>query len=112
MFDQPHMHVGKSEDLETSSVTVSACSICRLYGKLLFILCKSEKNNFEHTAVIEAHPSWCGPCDCVKPILYRVSLDKEDIKFCTAAIDKVKKLCVCEWRVYPFEEMHTPCVSP
>mmetsp|Transcript_38429 Transcript_38429/g.94506 ORF Transcript_38429/g.94506 Transcript_38429/m.94506 type:complete len:114 (+) Transcript_38429:102-443(+) len=38
---------------------------------------------------IEAHPSWCGPCDCIKPMLYRVSLDKEEVKFCTAAIDKI-----------------------
>lgn len=38
---------------------------------------------------IEAHHSWCGPCECVKPMLYRVSLDKEEVKFCTAAIDKI-----------------------
>ena len=41
-------------------------------------------------AVVEAHQSWCGPCECVKPMLYRVSLDKEDIKFATAASDKVR----------------------
>lgn len=40
-------------------------------------------------AVVEAHPSWTGPCECVKPLLYRISLDKEEIKFCTAPSDKV-----------------------
>ena len=39
--------------------------------------------------VIEAHKTWTGPCECVKPLLYRVSLDKEEVKFCTADIDKV-----------------------
>jgi hypothetical protein len=38
---------------------------------------------------VEAHQSWTGPCECVKPLLYRISLDKEEIKFCTAASDKV-----------------------
>jgi len=38
---------------------------------------------------IEFHPSWAGPCECVKPMLYRVSLEKEDIKFCTVASDKL-----------------------
>jgi hypothetical protein len=28
-------------------------------------------------------------CDCVKPMLYRISLDKEEIKFCTAPSDKL-----------------------
>ncbi|KAJ1480631.1 hypothetical protein T484DRAFT_1810062 [Baffinella frigidus] len=37
---------------------------------------------------VEAHPSWTGPCECVKPLLYRISLDKEEIKFCTAPSDK------------------------
>mmetsp|Transcript_8232 Transcript_8232/g.13049 ORF Transcript_8232/g.13049 Transcript_8232/m.13049 type:complete len:110 (-) Transcript_8232:116-445(-) len=41
---------------------------------------------------IEVHPSWCGSCDCVKPMLYRIALDKEDIKFCTAASDKIQAL--------------------
>ena len=40
-------------------------------------------------AVIEIHQSWCGPCECLKPMLWRISLDKEEIKFCTAASDKV-----------------------
>mmetsp|Transcript_47279 Transcript_47279/g.94621 ORF Transcript_47279/g.94621 Transcript_47279/m.94621 type:complete len:108 (+) Transcript_47279:24-347(+) len=43
----------------------------------------------EHVFV-EVHPSWCGPCECVKPMLWRISLDKEDIKFCTAASDKLQ----------------------
>uniref|UniRef100_A0A6U5B3U3 Thioredoxin domain-containing protein n=1 Tax=Hemiselmis andersenii TaxID=464988 RepID=A0A6U5B3U3_HEMAN len=38
---------------------------------------------------IEAHRTWTGPCECVKPMLYRISLDKEDIKFCTADLDKI-----------------------
>jgi len=42
--------------------------------------------------VVEFHQSWSGPCDCVKPLLYRVSTEKEEIKFCTAASDKV---CYC-----------------
>eukprot|EP00277_Geminigera_cryophila_P047216 CAMPEP_0173071728 /NCGR_PEP_ID=MMETSP1102-20130122/9401_1 /TAXON_ID=49646 /ORGANISM="Geminigera sp., Strain Caron Lab Isolate" /LENGTH=118 /DNA_ID=CAMNT_0013940275 /DNA_START=14 /DNA_END=370 /DNA_ORIENTATION=- len=38
---------------------------------------------------VEFHQSWSGPCDCVKPLLYRVSMEKEEIKFCTAASDKL-----------------------
>jgi hypothetical protein len=41
-------------------------------------------------AVVEAHQGWSGPCECVKPMLYRISLDKEEIKFCTAASEKVR----------------------
>jgi hypothetical protein len=41
------------------------------------------------SAVVEAHQGWSGPCECVKPMLYRISLDKEEIKFCTAASEKV-----------------------
>jgi hypothetical protein len=62
-----------------------------LLHTLSFTLSKRAANDFERAAVIEAHHSWCGPCECVRPILYRVSLDKEDIKFCTAAIDKVEE---------------------
>ena len=44
-------------------------------------------------------------CECVKPMLYRVSLEKEEIKFCTAASDKVSshvpaflsQLRACSW---------------
>ena len=50
-------------------------------------------------AVVEAHQSWSGPCECVKPMLYRISLDKEDIKFCTAASDKVCRSALFSVRV-------------
>ena len=50
-------------------------------------------------AVVEAHQSWSGPCECVKPMLYRISLDKEDIKFCTAASDKVCRSAFVSMRV-------------
>jgi hypothetical protein len=50
-------------------------------------------------AVVEAHQSWSGPCECVKPMLYRISLDKEDIKFCTAASDKVCRSAFVSVRV-------------
>jgi len=44
---------------------------------------------FQKTTVVEFHLSWSGSCDCVKPMLYRVSLEKEEIKFVTAVSDQV-----------------------
>ena len=38
---------------------------------------------------VEFHLSWAGPCECVRPMLYRNSLDKEGITFCTAPADKL-----------------------
>ena len=46
-------------------------------------------SSFVFCPVVEFHLSWSGPCDCVKPMLYRVSLEKEEIKFVTAAADQV-----------------------
>jgi len=41
---------------------------------------------------VEAHQGWSGPCECVKPMLYRIKLDKEEIQFCTAASEKIAAL--------------------
>jgi thiol-disulfide isomerase/thioredoxin len=32
--------------------------------------------------IVECHQSWCGPCECVRPTLWRLSLDDESLKFC------------------------------
>lgn len=33
--------------------------------------------------VIDVHPSWCGPCDCIRPQLWKLALEDETLKFCT-----------------------------
>mmetsp|Transcript_6718 Transcript_6718/g.23643 ORF Transcript_6718/g.23643 Transcript_6718/m.23643 type:complete len:130 (+) Transcript_6718:87-476(+) len=48
--------------------------------------------NYDILLVVEVFQSWAGPCECIKPMLYRTSLDNEDIKFCCAAADKIGSL--------------------
>jgi hypothetical protein len=62
---------------------------CRLSSHSLSICAFFDMVVHRKWTVVEVHQSWCGPCECIKPTLYRVSLDKDSIKFCTAASDKV-----------------------
>ena len=41
------------------------------------------------TVLIDVHPSWCGPCECIRPQLWKLALEDETLKFCTASSDKV-----------------------
>ena len=42
--------------------------------------------------VMESHQAWCGPCDCIRPNLWKLSLADESLKFATACSDKVPLL--------------------
>ena len=51
--------------------------------------------------VIEAHASWCGPCECIKPSLWQMGIQNENLKFGSASFDKVPLLKEYQGRVKP-----------
>ncbi len=51
--------------------------------------------------IIEAHASWCGPCECIKPSLWQMGIQNENLKFGTASFDKVPLLKEYQGRVKP-----------
>ena len=51
--------------------------------------------------VIEAHATWCGPCECIKPSLWALGIQNENLKFGTASFDKVPLLKEYQGRVKP-----------
>lgn len=51
--------------------------------------------------VMESHQAWCGPCDCIRPNLWKLSLADESLKFATACSDKVPLLKEYTGKVNP-----------
>ena len=51
--------------------------------------------------VMESHQAWCGPCDCIRPNLWKLSLADEGLKFATACSDKVPQLKEFMGKVQP-----------
>jgi thiol-disulfide isomerase/thioredoxin len=51
--------------------------------------------------VIEAHATWCGPCECIKPSLWALGIQNENLKFGTASFDNVPLLKKNQGRVKP-----------
>jgi hypothetical protein len=51
--------------------------------------------------VMESHQAWCGPCDCIRPNLWKLSLADESLKFATACSDKVPLLKEYTGKVQP-----------
>jgi hypothetical protein len=51
--------------------------------------------------VVESHQAWCGPCDCIRPNLWKLSLADESLKFATACSDKVPILKEFAAKVQP-----------
>jgi hypothetical protein len=50
---------------------------------------------------MESHQAWCGPCDCIRPNLWKLSLADESLKFATACSDKVPLLKEFAAKVQP-----------
>jgi thioredoxin-like negative regulator of GroEL len=51
--------------------------------------------------IVEAHAAWCGPCECIKPSLWTLGVQNENLKFGTASLDKVPLLADYQGRVKP-----------
>jgi thiol-disulfide isomerase/thioredoxin len=51
--------------------------------------------------VVEVHASWCGPCECIRPSLWQMGLQNENLRFATASFDKVQLLKEYQGRVKP-----------
>jgi hypothetical protein len=51
--------------------------------------------------VIEAPAIWYRPCECIKPSLWALGVQIENLKFGTASLDKVPLLADYQGRVKP-----------
>ena len=63
--------------------------------------CNRKPFTLRQGMIIEAHASWCGPCECIKPSLWQMGVSNESLKFSTASFDKVPLLKEYQGRVKP-----------
>ena len=48
--------------------------------------------NHKGLVLVDFWATWCGPCNMLSPIVFDVSKEREDVKFCTVDVDQNQDL--------------------